>query len=144
MSEQADDNVLEFGSGGRIYRDSRPTEEEQEEEQEPESPAVPPPPWADQPELPRKTKKQAAKESKEPQRPASVVRTVTPPEPPKEPYDWRETISTMLEVIGMVCLSTAGFLVATWIGLVVAGICMLVLGMALGRAPIKLRMPGLR
>lgn len=128
-TEQAADNVLEFGGGGRIYRDSRPEQDPEEQE----SPAVPPPPWADQPEPMR----QAKSKKQEPKRPASVVRPVEPPKPPKEPHDWRETISTVFEVAGMAGLTATGFLITLWLGVLIASICMLVIGVAISRTPVR-------
>lgn len=118
MSDTDTDGSI-FGGGGRIYRDSRPEEEQQD-------PAVPP--WADQPELLKRPT---------PIRP-SVVKTVQPPEPEpvQEPHDWRQTISSALELAGMAGLAATGFLIALWVGILIASICLLVIGVAISRTPI--------
>lgn len=56
------------------------------------------------------------------------------PEPPEEPgRDWREFFSTCVELLGVTLISVGGWLIAPYVGLIVAGIALIVLGVATSR-----------
>lgn len=122
------DNVVQLGGGGLLYQDARDQAREQAARLRAESDAVtaedlaacPPPPWADKPEPapPAEPAKQ------------SVVSVKAPPEPPKQPRSYREPLSTMLELAGIALLITTGFLIAVWVGTLIAGLSLVVLGVA--------------
>ncbi len=117
------DKLTRIGTGGRLYRDARPApngdsvqEEPAEETPAPqpvrdyENPAPPAPPW-------------------------SVKPMHEPPAPPKPKRDWREFNSTALEVIGVGVLSAGFSMLYLWLGIVVLGACLIVLGYAASEPP---------
>lgn len=115
MSDSPELSISRIGQGGRIYRDAR---EQQQTKTDPPS-------WADQPEpLPQPKPKPA------PEPPKSVVSVKTPP---PDPTDWREIISTTVELVGVTSLSVGFFLIHIWCGLIIAGICLVALGVLTSR-----------
>ena len=100
------------------------------------------PPWADQPEPePERKVEPKRKRKSEPER----ERTVENPPPmkvgrieePKAPRDRRgeirEVVSTGLELVGIGLLITTGFLITAWLGTLIAGLCLVLLGVATSR-----------
>jgi hypothetical protein len=109
-----------FGGGGRLYRDARELiEEARSEEMAPD-----PPPWADAPA--------PAPPPRENPPPMKVGKIEAPTEP-KPPTDWREGVSTGLELVGIGLLITTGFLIAVWVGTLIAGLSLVLLGVATSR-----------
>jgi hypothetical protein len=52
-------------------------------------------------------------------------------EPPSESgVDRREIVSTLLEIVGLLLFSAGFWLVHVWLGLIVTGLCLVVLGVA--------------
>lgn len=119
-----------------------------------------PPPWADAPEppapqqqhgtaadvaaveqqLPPKKPKRRRRGKPEPELPKEVqqpahmkVGKIEAPPQPKAPFDRREAVSTMLELAGIGLLVTTGFLIAVWVGTLIAGLSLVVLGVATSR-----------
>ena len=115
------DNVSRprFGTGGRLYRDAR----EVIQEARAEGMLADPPPWADAP-----APEPAPREVQNP--PPMKVGKIEAPVEPKPPTDWREGVSTALELAGMGLLITTGFLLAVWVGTLIAGLCLVVYGVA--------------
>lgn len=121
------DNVVKLGGGGLLYKDARDQEarhraamalgvrvdELPEDTLLPEDLMPDPPPWADAPE---------------PVAPRSSVVAVKAP--PPQPRDWRELISTLLELAGIGVLTAGGWLIAPYVGLIIAGIALVALGVA--------------
>lgn len=95
-----------FGKKERLYADARATEE--------------PAPEA---ELSRPT-----------QRPAPVTRAtaVEPESLPTAGKRSRDVLSSSLELAGIVSVSVGGFLVAPWLGCMMLGVLLIVLGVAIG------------
>jgi hypothetical protein len=118
MSETPN-NVVQIGGGGLLYEDARQALEEERLAQEM---APDPPPWADKPEP------EPAKEVQNP--PPMKVGKIEAPKEPEPPFDWREAASTVLELAGIGLLITTGFLIAVWVGTLIAGLALVVLGVA--------------
>jgi hypothetical protein len=128
-----------FGRGGRLYKDARDAatipadsdakgighdliggaREAIEEQRRAEMMSPDPPPWADKPEPPKPAKP-----------PPPVVGVKKPPEAPR---DYREPISTALELAGIGLLIATGFLITMWLGTLIAGLCLILLGVATSR-----------
>jgi hypothetical protein len=124
------DQVVKIGTGGRLYADSRPEEGEEVND------AVPV-----EAEKPRKRPAWAAGiyegadgTSEEPEpKPAKPNHVVKPMyEPPKPPRDWRPFFSSLLEVVGMIALTAAGFTLYPWLGLAILAVCLITTGIAIG------------
>ena len=75
--------------------------------------------------------------------PPSEPLVPTPPRRPKaekpmeiaerpRPEGWRATASTGLELGGIALVSTGGFLIAPWLGCVILGVLLILLGVAIG------------
>ncbi|HVQ84632.1 MAG TPA: hypothetical protein VMS84_07635 [Mycobacterium sp.] len=139
-----------FGGGGRLYREEDApaaaamglARESIEEARVAEMMAPEAPPWADQPEPePERKVEPKRKRKSEPER----ERTVENPPPmkvgrieePKAPRDRRgeirEVVSTGLELVGIGLLITTGFLITAWLGTLIAGLCLVLLGVATSR-----------
>jgi hypothetical protein len=55
----------------------------------------------------------------------------TAPKPPSKPRsNHRELASTCLEIVGMAAFSAGFWLIHAWLGLIVAGLCLILLGVA--------------
>lgn len=107
------DNVTKIGSGGKLYADAREKAEAVERGKPPpaEQPQPPPtPPWTVS---------------------ATGPEPVTPPAAPA-PRDWQGLRSTLAEITGMGLISTGVAMQWLWAGIVVAGICLVALGVASG------------
>jgi hypothetical protein len=61
------------------------------------------------------------------------VGKIEAPTEPKPPPDWREAVSTALELVGIGLLVTTGFLLAVWAGTLIAGLSLVLLGVATSR-----------
>jgi hypothetical protein len=148
-----------FGAG-RIYKDSRdadaaraqraaaslqhqtpPPWADGPDQPPPVSGDVPPPPGGQQPDLkivddaPAADK--AAPQPQQPRRPLTTVGVQTgPPQPQPEPEpdpgrDWTEIISTVMELVGITAVSVGfGMWINPWLGVILAGIALVVLGVA--------------
>jgi hypothetical protein len=137
-----------FGGGGRLYREegapvaaammdmAREVIEEERvaELMKPDSA----PPWADQPEPEPERKVEPKRRRKsEPERETTVenpppmkVGKIEEPKKPKPPFDRREAASTGLELVGIGLLITTGFLITVWLGTLIAGLSLVLLGVA--------------
>lgn len=108
-----------FGKRERLYADARKAENPEPAKEEtvaqrltavpPSEPLVPPTP---------------------PRRPQKVEPPVAQERP--RPEGWRATASTSLELGGIALVSVGGFLIAPWLGCVVLGVLLIVLGVAIG------------
>jgi hypothetical protein len=121
-----------------------------------------PPPWADEPEpltpptpptppapaepppsskpleKPKRRRRRGKQPEPEPVRevqhpPWMKAGKIEAPPEPKPPFDWREAVSTALELAGIALLVTTGFLLAVWAGTLIAGLSLVVLGVATSR-----------
>lgn len=115
---------VKIGTGGRLYRDSRPEVAEEEE-------------MADSTVLSRLGRYFSGNETdhddeteQSEAKPPWVVKPMH--EEAKPPRDWQQGYSTALEVAGMAALSAAGFTLYLWLGLALLGICLIVMGVAIG------------
>lgn len=131
MSDSPDNVVRIGGGGGLLYEDAR----EQARQMgmvaadefvtgftEPEPKPEPKP-------------KEKSKNKPAPEPPKSTAATPKNlPEPPEEPgRDWREFFSTCVELLGVTLISVGGWLIAPYVGLIIAGIALIVLGVATSR-----------
>jgi hypothetical protein len=120
-------NVVQIGGGGLLYEDAREAAREAGREAAlaaefpaaAEETAPDPPPWADEPQ---------PQEVQNP--PPMKVGKIEAPKEPEPPFDWREAISTGLELAGIALLITTGFLITVWLGTLIAGLCLVLLGVA--------------
>jgi hypothetical protein len=103
-SPQSENVAPLFGSGGRLYQDAR---DQQKQEMLPPDEMVP-----DKPEPPARIGKVEA---------------------PKPRREWREPVSTAVELAGVGFLIATGFIVTVWLGTLITGICLIVLGVATSR-----------
>lgn len=129
------DNVTKIGGGGRLYSDAR-------EKADAEA-APPPPPVADQGERIRDFIKppEPPLSSRGPSKPTPVVqpKVIKPPKPPR---DWRGVISTVVELLGIAVLSGGFWMLTPWLGIVILGMCLIIMGIGLGiTGPIQWRRP---
>lgn len=115
------DNVFSFGGGGKLYADAREAVDDIRREQ---LLAPDPPPWADHPE-PDKPDKPDKKKDKA--KPATVTQKNLPAE---AGFDWRELCSTLLELAGVTAISVGGWLIAPYVGLIIAGVALMLFGAA--------------
>lgn len=121
-----DNKMTKIGSGGRLYRDSRPAEKPEVSEEPVKEGKRPP--WA------AASYENLDPDSPKPEPEQRMPWTVKPMvEPkPKPGRDWRQFHSTLLEVAGMGALSGGFAMLYQWLGLVVLGVCLIVLGVAAG------------
>lgn len=116
-----------FGKRERLYADARRAEAEKRENAE----------------KPEKAQGATGKDhlssvpSPEPLVPTPPRRPVQPAAPQPEqqkprPEGWRSTASTALELGGIAVVSTGGFLISPWVGCIILGILLIVLGVAIG------------
>jgi hypothetical protein len=63
-----------------------------------------------------------------PRRPPVTV----PPAQKPSPAAWRATASTSLELGGIAMVSVGGFLISPWLGCILLGVLLIVLGVAIG------------
>jgi len=99
-------------------------------------PAEPPAERARRPKRPRRRKPEPEPEppAVEVENPPHMERgTIGEPTEPEPPFDWREAISTGLELAGIALLVLTGFLITVWLGTLIAGIALVVLGVATSR-----------
>jgi hypothetical protein len=124
----ADDNVTQIGGGGRLYADAREKEstarqrlvnlaaaalhEDDGDEDPDDEESVPLPPPIPLPVPP-------------------AQRLPAAPKPQKTPRDWREVQSTILELIGISLISVGCWEIRPWLGLIVLGFCLILMGLAL-------------
>lgn len=104
------DNVKTIGTGGRLYRDSRVKNGTDK---------PPPSPIEDHPAPPANA-------------PWVMRDMAPPPEPQKEPTDWRAIGSTIVELLGILLISGGVWAHCHWLGVVMLGVLVLVLGIAMG------------
>jgi hypothetical protein len=110
--DQVNDVASKMGMGGRLYKDARvkagddpePTPEPKIDAQAPKIPK----PWMVQPIEPE------------------------PIEKPKKERDWQQIQSTFLEVLGILLFAGGFGIWHLWVGVVVLGFCVIVLGVAAG------------
>lgn len=114
MTQDTQDNVTKIGTGGRLYADARKQAEDRE------AGAVPPH---------RETLGKPKKRAETPP-PSVVVPKVIPV--PKEPRDWQQLTSTLVELLGITALTMGFWMLRPWAGLIVLGLCLMVVGFAYG------------
>jgi hypothetical protein len=129
MTDSTSDNVIRLGGGGLLYEDARNQAADNareiiEEARRAEMMAPDPPAWADKPE---------PEPEKKPEKPAMTLGKIEAPKQPKPPFDRREAVSTALELAGIGLLVTTGFLITVWLGTLIAGLALVVLGVATSR-----------
>jgi uncharacterized membrane protein len=105
-----------FGKRERLYADARKLEAEKAESS---APAAPPPP-APEPLVPTP-----------PRRPQAPQVSVPVQQKPR-PEGFRAAASTALELGGIAMVSVGGFLIAPWVGCIILGILLILLGVAIG------------
>lgn len=118
------------GGGGRIYSDSRVQDQVRAARAAGMLDASP---WADRPESEddrRPPPDPAPKKQPEPAPPAPQAPPVTAK---KREWDRRELVSTGIELAGLLCLAGGGFLIRVWVGLFIAGLCLIALGVLTSR-----------
>jgi hypothetical protein len=105
-------NVFRFGGGGKLYADARDdTVTEQDLLDQMNKPGKP-----DEPQSPA---------------PAPAAPVVTQKNLPPEPgRDWTEMFSTVLELTGITAISVGGWLIAPYVGLIILGVALILLGAA--------------
>jgi hypothetical protein len=122
------DNVVAFGGGGLLYKDARDQSKENARQAAIDyARAV-----ADEEDvqlLPDEMVPDEPEPEPQPAPPSKIGKI----EAPQAPRDWREALSTGLELAGIGFLIATGFLVAAWLGMLVTGICLVVLGVATSR-----------
>jgi len=120
-----------IGSGGRIYQDSRVEDQMRAARA---AGALDMAPWADRPE-PSDNRPPPDPEPKQQEPEPAPTPAPTPAAEPGARRDWdrRETASTVIELVGMVALAAGGFLIHVWLGLFIAGICLIVIGVLTSR-----------
>lgn len=110
---------VKIGSGGRLYRDARVQEEKRAEESEAKVKDF-------QARIQDKIEQQVAP----PSPPPWLVKPMM--EEPKPKRDWQPYTSTALEIAGVAALSAGFGMLQLWLGVVVLGICLIILGVATG------------
>jgi hypothetical protein len=55
-----------------------------------------------------------------------------PPASERAPVNWREFVSNSLEMAGILAITTGSWLIRAWLGLIVLGLCLILLGVATG------------
>lgn len=114
--------VTKIGTGGRLYRDARIQEETRAAESAAKVKDL-------QDRIQEKIEQQVAP----PSPPPWLVKPMhEEPKPPKPKRDWQSFNSTVLEVGGVAALSAGFGMWHLWVGVVVLGICSIVLGVATG------------
>lgn len=123
-----------FGRGGRLYRNPEEDQEAELPYKEPDQPEK----WVSPIERERQehAERKARSERLEAGKPKeklkpSVVSIKTPPPEPKPRRDLREPVSTIAELGGIIALTAGFFMLAPWVGLVVLGLCLVILGVAM-------------
>ena len=114
------ENVFRIGGGGKLYADARAGDDMVTEADllghtlKPEG---------------KDSGKDPGKKQPKPPAPAPVVATQKnlPPEPGR---DWIEICSTILELLGITAISVGGWLIAPYVGLIVLGVALVLLGAA--------------
>lgn len=116
MDDQVTNIAQKLGMGGRLYRDARQAAEGVAE--------ITPEPKVEKraPELPRPWMMQPVTD--EPVKTQETVR--------RAPRNWQSIVATMLQILGLGLLSAGCALLSLWLGVVVAGICVTLFGVALG------------
>ena len=116
---------FKLGGGGRLYQDARDKDALARARAMADAP-----PWADMPDDDDRRPPPDPKPEHKP----STVSVKLPPAPPKKRFDWREFCSTICELLGMTLVSVgvAKYL-NPWLGVIIAGICLLVIGVASSR-----------
>lgn len=136
--DDVENNVVKIGTGGKLYKDAREKEVRRQKQRsvlvdklganenlEDEHKKLPP--YADRPEP---VKRPA------PQQPAwGTASTANVPEEPEIPRDWRGIISTTLELWGIAAITTGFWELADWLGPIALGVCLILMGVALGIPP---------
>lgn len=119
------------GGGGRIYSDSRVQDQMRAARA---AGMLDTPPWADHPESEddRRPPPDPEPKKKQPE-PAAPAPQTPPVAAKKREWDRQELISTGIELAGMVCLSGGGFVVRVWLGLFIAGLCLIAVGVFTSR-----------
>ena len=67
-----------------------------------------------------------------PKPPWELEAPAEPPAPPKPPRDWQQFQSTALELAGVSVLTAGSWMLFPWLGLMVLGVCLILLGVAAG------------
>lgn len=115
-----------IGSGGRLYRDARVQDELRVEESAAKVKDF-------QERIQDKIEQQVAPPSPPPW---LVKPMMEEPKPePKPKRNWQSFNSTALEVAGVAALSAGFGMLHAWLGVVVLGICLIILGVATGLPP---------
>jgi hypothetical protein len=134
MAEELKDKHAErvhakvFGRGGKLYADARKNEEDKE------GTVTELPRGADRPDP--KPKKE---ERGEPAGPPPIPWIGPRPEDLKKPaFNWRGLFSTLLELLGTACVAAGAWRLAPWLGLIVLGVCLIIVGFATD-APLQVR-----
>ena len=117
MSDSPDNVVRIGGSGGLLYQDAREQARRIAAAAEDFTPdlELPEPEPEPRPEPPKVTQKNM------------------PPEPVKPGFDWRELFSTCVELLGITAISVGGWLIAPCVGLIIAGVALILVGVATSR-----------
>jgi hypothetical protein len=114
------ENVLKIGSGGRLYADARKRDAKKDGGEKEDLPR-----GADRPDLPP-----------QPLGPPAIP-WIGPTPPESETRDWRGPVSTVVELLGAASFTAGFWLLAPWLGLVVLGSCLILIGVATGTTPIS-------
>jgi hypothetical protein len=119
------------GGGGRIYSDSRMQDQLRAARA---AGMLDQPPWADHPESEDDRRPPPDPEPKKQPEPAPPP-PQTPPVTAKKKREWdrRELTSTGIELAGMLCLAGGGFVIHVWLGLFIAGLCLIAIGVLTSR-----------
>jgi hypothetical protein len=124
MVDAMTDNVR-IGGGGRLYKDAREASNGHH--------ATMPGEDTDGAYLPPKQHSDTL--PSEPPQSHWVIAPIEPPAAPPAPpvsRDWRGFWSTLIEILGMFVLAAGLSLWHLWVGISVLGVCLIVLGVALG------------
>lgn len=114
-----------IGTGGRLYRDAR------QKAGQNGTPTPPPAVGYQAPPIPQPWMVSPV----EPQ-----TDTAPKPDTAKPPRDWQQILATLLELLGMALLTAGVTLIYIPAGFVVAGICAVIIGVALG-LPTDIQLP---
>jgi hypothetical protein len=119
------DNVVSIGGGGLLYEDAREQAAQIAQQARLNAPGAEDFAEDFAPDIPKPQPSKPAQ--------ATQVTQKNPPEPEQPGPDYREFFSTCVELLGVTCISVGGWLIAPYIGLIIAGIALIALGIATSR-----------
>ncbi len=133
-------NVVKMASGGRLYRDARTKDEAERVKRALQATEELSARIDDVSDLDLPEDLPPGADRPEPERPPMQMpdwgtigpMIAPPPEPSPPPRDWREIRSTVLELAGVAVFAGGFWMLAPWAGIVVLGVCLILLGIAEG------------